>query len=58
MSDMYGKDEKCIQNLVGKFEGKRPFQKPTCIWSSNIIINLQERAVEGCGLVWGLGDFI
>jgi len=36
MSDMYGKDEKCIQNLVGKFEGKRPFQKPTCIRDSNI----------------------
>jgi hypothetical protein len=55
---MYGKDEKCIQNLVGKFEGKRPFQKPTCIWDSNIIMNLQERAVEGCGLVKGLGDFV
>jgi len=51
MSAMYGKDEKCIQNFVGKFEGKRQFQKLTCIWDSNIIMNLQERAVEGCGLV-------
>ena len=51
MSDMYGEDEKCIQNLVEKFEGKRQFQKSTCIWDNNIIMNLQERAVEGCGLV-------
>jgi hypothetical protein len=51
MSDMYGKDEMCVQNLIGKFEGKRPFQKPTCILESNIIMNLQETAVEGCGLV-------
>jgi hypothetical protein len=51
MSDMCGRDEKCIQNLVGKCEGKRPFQKPACIWDSNIIMNLQERAVAGCGLV-------
>jgi len=46
MSDMYGIDKKCIQNLVGKSEGKRPFKKPTCIWDSNIIMNLQERAFE------------
>jgi hypothetical protein len=51
MSFMHGKYEKWIQNLVGKFEGKRLFQKSTCVWDSNIIMNLQERAVEGCGLV-------
>jgi hypothetical protein len=26
------KDDKCIQNLIGKLEGKRPFRRPRCRW--------------------------
>jgi len=30
------KDEKCIQNLVGKLEEKRPLGRPVCRGEDNI----------------------
>jgi hypothetical protein len=41
------------KTLVGKSEGKRPFQKPMCKWDNNIKMKLKEKAVEG---FWGPGD--
>jgi hypothetical protein len=40
---MHVKDEKCIQILVSKPEGKRTLGRPSCRWE-NIIMNLKEIA--------------
>jgi len=37
-----GRQETCIQSLVGKPEGKRPLGRPSCTWEGNITIDLQE----------------
>jgi hypothetical protein len=42
----YGRQERCIQGLVGRSEGKRPFGRPRHRWEDNIKIDLQE-------VVWG-----
>jgi len=39
---LYGKEESCIQDLVGKPKGKRPFGRPRRGWEYNINIDLQE----------------
>ena len=44
----YGGEERRIQGLVGKLEGKRPLGRPRRRWEDNIKIDLQE---VGCG-VW------
>jgi hypothetical protein len=41
-----GKDEKCIQNFVGKREGKRPFGMPRHRWKNNIRTELRETGCE------------
>jgi len=38
----YGEEEKCIQELVGKPEGKRPLGGPRHRWEDNIKMDLQE----------------
>ena len=53
----YGREERHIQGLVGKPEGKRPFGKPRRRWEDNIKMELQE-VVCGAwiGLIWlGIG---
>jgi hypothetical protein len=42
-----GGDEKCIQNLVGKPEGKRLLGRRRCRWEDNIKIDLREMGLEG-----------
>jgi hypothetical protein len=34
--------ERCIQGLVGKFEGRRPHGRPRRRWEFNIKMDLQE----------------
>jgi len=36
----YGSEEKCMQGLVGKSEGKRPLGRPRRLRESNIKMNL------------------
>ena len=43
---MRGGEERRIQGLVGKSEGKRPLGKPRHRWEDNIKMDLQE---VGCG---------
>jgi hypothetical protein len=46
---MYGRDEKCIQNFVGKLEVKRPLERPRCRQEDNIKMDLKE-------IGWKVGD--
>ena len=39
-------EERSIQGLMGKPEGRRPLGRPWCRWEDNIKMNLQE---VGCG---------
>jgi hypothetical protein len=39
---MHGRDEKCIQNLGGKPEGKRPLGRPRRKWEDNVRMDLRE----------------
>ena len=43
---MYKGEERHIQVLVGKPEGKRALWRPRCRWEDNITMDLQE---VGCG---------
>jgi hypothetical protein len=45
---MYDEEERCIQGLVGKPEGKRPLGRPRYRLEDNIKMNVQE--VE-CGVM-------
>ena len=47
---MDGGEERCIQVLVGKPEGKRPLGRPRHRWEDNIKVDLKEVGCEGCGL--------
>jgi hypothetical protein len=42
----YGGEERRLQGLVGKSEGKTPLGRPRHSWEDNIKIDLQE---VGCG---------
>jgi len=44
---MHGIDDKCIQNLVGKPEGKRPLGRAECRWKDNTERDLKEVGYEG-----------
>jgi hypothetical protein len=37
---MDGADERCIQGLVGKPEGRRPLERPRRRWEGNIKMDL------------------
>jgi hypothetical protein len=37
-----GRDEKCIQNFVGKPEGKRALERPRRRWEDNIRMSIME----------------
>jgi hypothetical protein len=39
---MYGREERCIEDLMGKPKGKRPFGRPGRRWEYNIKMDLQE----------------
>ena len=43
---VYGGEDRCIQGLVGKPEGKRPLERHKCRWEDNIKMDIQE---VGCG---------
>jgi len=43
---MYGGEERCVQGLVGKSEGKKPLGRPRHRWKDNIKMYIQE---VGCG---------
>jgi hypothetical protein len=45
----YGGEQKCIQALGGKTEGKRPLGRPRCRMEFNIKMDLQE---VGWGMDW------
>jgi hypothetical protein len=42
-----GREEKCIQNIGWKPEGKRPLGRPRCRWVDNIKVNLGEIGWHG-----------
>jgi hypothetical protein len=43
----YGGGEKCMQDLMGKFEGRRPFGRPRSRWEYNIKMNLKQDGERG-----------
>lgn len=43
----YGGLEKCIRDLVGKLQRKRPLGRPGCGWEDNIETNLKEIMRKG-----------
>jgi hypothetical protein len=43
-------EERCIQSLGGKTEGKRPLGIPRCRWEDNIKMDLQEVRLRGMDL--------
>jgi hypothetical protein len=47
----YGGQERCIEVLVGKAEGKRPLWIPMHRWKDNIKMDIQE---VGCGCMGGI----
>ena len=46
----YGREERRIQCLLGKPEGKRPLWRPRLRWEDNIKMDLQEVGLGGDGL--------
>ena len=46
-SIMYGWQERCLQDFVGKSERQRPFGRPRRRWEDNIKMDLQEVGCEG-----------
>ena len=51
----YGREERCIQGLVGKPEGKRPLGRPRRRWDDNINpLNAELNSI--CHLLALLGD--
>jgi hypothetical protein len=47
----YGREERCMRDLVGKPERKRPLGRHRRVWEDNIKTNLQEIRRGGRG-VW------
>jgi hypothetical protein len=43
-----GGEGRCVERLMGKFEGKIPLGRPRCRWKYNIKMNRQE-------IGWGYG---
>ena len=54
----YGREQRCIQVLVGKPEGKRPLGRPRRIWQDNIKKDFREAGfswdVESLRMVTGV----
>jgi hypothetical protein len=50
-------EEKCIQVLVGKSEGKRPFGRSTCEWEGNKMF-LEEKGWKGLHWIGRAGDWL
>jgi hypothetical protein len=38
---MHGRNEKCIEFLIGKLKGKNPRGRPRCRWEDNIKMDLK-----------------
>jgi len=56
----HGEGAKCIQDLIKKYEGRRPLEEPRCMWETNIKMHLNSnitcgRGLEAYGIVkcWG-----
>jgi hypothetical protein len=50
---IHGREEKCIQSLVGKLEGERPLGRPRCIWK--VILKWILKEYDGLmwtGIIW------
>jgi len=47
-----GRERRCIQGLVRKFEGKRPPARPKRRWENDIKMPLQEVALTGLFCFW------
>jgi len=45
---VYGGEERCIQGMVGKPEGKRPLGRQRYRWEDNIKMDFQD---VGCGVM-------
>jgi hypothetical protein len=44
---MHGREERCIQDLVGRPEGKRPLGRPRRRWEDNIKMDLRDIGIDG-----------
>jgi len=54
----YGGLGKCIQDLVGKLQGKRSLGRPGCRWEDNIETNLKEIIKKGPDLSQDRGKLV
>ena len=44
----YGREERYIQGLVGKIEGRRAFRRPRCRWEDNIKMSFRQLGWRAC----------
>jgi hypothetical protein len=51
-------EEKCVQVLVGKPEGKRQFGRSTCKWEGSIKMLLEEEKWKGLHWTDRAGDWL
>jgi hypothetical protein len=49
-----GGEERCVQGLVGRLDGKMPLEKRRLRWKDNIKVDLHE---VGCGVMDCIGRF-
>jgi hypothetical protein len=40
-------EERCLQDLVGRPEGKRPLERPRRRWKGNIEMDFREIGIDG-----------
>jgi hypothetical protein len=43
----HGEGEMCLQDLIGRSEGRRPLGRPRRNWEDNIKIELRETGIDG-----------
>jgi hypothetical protein len=51
-SGTHGEGERCLQDLGGRPEGKRPLGRPGHRWEDNIKMDLRERGMGQTGFGW------
>jgi hypothetical protein len=44
--------------LLGRFEGKRPLERPRCRWEDNIKLDLREIGIDVANWIWLAQDRI
>jgi hypothetical protein len=52
MNEMYGKCEKYLQNLVGKYEGKRASRRVVTVGSVMLKVIFKKCVMVWTGFVW------